>query len=318
MGRSRRKELEAMIRPIPGEDHLLPARIFAPSPSSGGARRASFLQIWKNTERTDNPSLTPQGPPKWEDGEDNPEAAAIEDIALGQIGKDLQGHSFQVLEVEGDPPARVLLRSVEREEVFWSDLSTEPTLLFDSLSYRRLSRSFLQRLARGGDPVQFLWQMREGGFFDLEVQDRQMRITLVGDWILRYGRDALGDQIESAEKFASPRIARVVAERFAENVETYPAIEDFYRRMQARSLPLPGSRAEELRQEALRFLLLDKEKNELLREIEEEASRQKEKADELLRLALLIREATGLPSFHDPFFLQRVAPLWRQVSLAKL
>jgi len=323
MGRARRKDLQEMIRPIT-EGNMVPMRIFAPSPASGGAEEAPFLRRLIDGPHVANPSFLPQGPAKKEDGEDNPEAALIEDIAPGQIGEDLQGRSFQLLASEGQPPQRLLIRSLANEEVFWVDAASEPTLKAETLSYRTLPPQQLVAWAKecqyGSDAEDALWAMKEKGFFDMQVRDRTVTLTLIGNWIIRDRPESPDNPEPSYSQYSSPRTAGIVARLFAENVETYPAIQDFNQRMQSRTLPGVDSAREELRQNLFRALIGGYSRKKAADDLEEEARRESQATTQnsMLSLSLGFRELDPLPKIDDPLFLQRIGPLWKMVSQINL
>ena len=290
------------------------------SPAQGGPSGSSFA-VWYEDEITSSPSVLPQGPPWEEDGEENPEAALLEDISIGQIGEDEAGRSFQLLQAEGPygNPARLLVRCIDNGEVFWVDTTARHTVLADTVSYGKLLERELQEWLRSegykGSAEDALWRMKDQGLWDWQVRYPSRSVTLIGNWLLHESPGERGIQRLFVQKEHLPR-AQEIFEGWARDIETYPTIKQYKDDLSQGKIPSPEDETDRLRQSVWKALLGARQIGFAVSDLQDAARVQKSSdlQDELLSLSIDLMETTPLPRTEDPDFIGRVAPLWRRMA----
>lgn len=312
---SYRQEMRNAVHAIDG---IVPARILPPSPLSGGPRQSSFFDLWDHS-KTSSPCVYPQGPPLKEDGEQNPEAWALADIALGQIGTDLQGNSFQLLRASREQsPRKILIRSLDYEEIFWVDVDAEHSVLADTVSYRELPEDKLYDWR--GSLERALWEFCDGALWDMRVQNRDHLYTLIGDWVLcEEPRATLGMKRSWARRYPSAAEAYLEIDRLARNAEVYPAIKHFSEQIARGVSPSPEDRTDRLRHSVRLGLLGKVHPMNVATDLYSAARMQK--SEDLQRsldqIATGVLHVSGMNWEEDKGF-NEIAPLWRRISLIRL
>ena len=299
-------------------DGIVPMRILAPSPLCGGLHQFEGIDLLGGPE-TRTPSVVPQGPPLLEDAERNPEAAALCDISLGQIGKDLQGHSFQLIRTSGEAvPRKILLRCLDTEETFWIDTNKEPSVLADTVSYGELPEDQLLRWR--GSLEAAVWEMRDHGLWDMQIQDRRGTWTLIGNWILHeVPRVPWGRRRDGAKRYSNAAQACWEMDQHARDVEIYPLIKSYADDLDRGVSPRIEDATDRIRH-SVRLGLLGRVHPMHVASDLYSAAQQQQSRDLQSSLASLAAGVLSLgdTSIEDDDGIDKIAPLWRRISLLRL
>lgn len=294
------------------------------SPLLGGPQQSSFV-VYEENEITLRPTLLPQGPSPIEDGEENPEAALLDDISIGQIGKDEQGNSFQLLRAEGayKKPHRVLLRCLDNGEVFWVDTAAQHTVIAETVSYGKLLekdlQAWLEREGGSGTAEDALWRMKDKGLWDWQVRYPTRGITLIGNWILHETPQSGPSNHWFIQKENLPR-AQEIFEEWALDIETYPQIERYREELLRGNAPNPEDETDKLRRSVWSALLGARQIGFAADDLQKAARLQQsdDLQEELLSLSVDLMETRPLPKIGDNDFVITVAPLWRRIAAIRL
>lgn len=305
-----------------GSRRIHQKRQFPHGAGRGNPGRLLPLLDWDESLIQKNYGDLPQGPPLLEDGEENPDAILLRDLALGQEGADARGERYQLLGWEGPLQLQKsgnhipkFLRMRHGENFFLLPSDSKSTLERDTVFYPRFADEDLaayglhwgfQDSLGGG-----LERMKREGLWDMRIDDGQTIWYQIGPWIIQDIRGGGQDRNE----YPDAQVARGVIEQVAENVEVAPLIDDFLRRHKEGTLPSEEDDTDRYRKITRLALLGLRDLQQTTEELLQASGQARDPGARVMLQVLGESLRRGpFPDRDHPEFLGRVGPVWLMTS----